>query len=411
MKLLVCEQFDGGHHTNYIEALLPELANLVSKNFVSDVVVTVTARHFASLRDMDTVRRFMNRVRFDPSIPDVNPNPSLVDRKQITANLVRAVQYHRPEFLISTSSDYESLFLAVRRFLKFPGLPASLVSVGMFHCGYLGTRGLTVGDTLKQWIYSFSWRYADYSRLLMVNPVVYEALIRRDPSLQKRIGLLPDPVTPANDLDRTTARKRLGLPEAGTLIGFVGSMDSRKAIPELLVAFKASARGQQERLLLAGGLSPEYRGLVERDYRDLLNEGRVILLDKYLSPEELSCGYAALDVAAVLQYRRPNLSANLLKAVVARRPVIVDRFGYTGMLTEHFGIGWSVDMGDSRALALTVRTALDTCREYTVGERAERLIEFHRPENYAKSIIHSLPGLAPADYTADIKTWDWVCAR
>lgn len=411
MKLQVCEQFEGGHHTNYIEALLPELAHLVLTKRVGEVIITVTERHFTSLKNMGVATRFADCIHFDPAIPEASPNPTLFERRQITANLLQALERHRPDYLISTSADYESLFLAVRRFMGLRALPAAVASVGMFHCGYLGAEGPSSADRLKQRIYSFSWRYADYSRLLMVNPLVYEALINSDGSLRDRVGLLPDPVPPADEQDRKKARKRLQLPEVGTVIGFVGTMDRRKAIPELLAAFRAAAPRQDERLLLAGGLDPAYRALVEEEYEDLLSKDHLVVLDKYLTPEELSCGHAALDVAAILQYRRPNLSANLLKAVVAHRPVLVDRFGYTGMMAERFGIGWTVDLGDRRALALTMRTALDTCGDYRVGERTKRLIEFHSPENYAKSVIHSLAGLAPAGYSPELKTWDWVCGE
>ena len=49
----------------------------------------------------------------------------------------------------------------------------------------------------------------------------------------------------------------------------------------------------------------------------------------------------ACDVLAPMQYRRPNLSENVLKAIAARRPVVTNNFGYSHMIVTRFNAGWS----------------------------------------------------------------------
>lgn len=409
MKIQVFEQFEGGHHTNYIEALLPELANLVNKNIVDEVVITVTPKHFTAFQQNDVVQQFSGLIQFDPSLPAVSPNPSLKDRKQITTHLVNAIARHRPDYLISTSADYESLFLAIRRRLGMPSLPSQLVSLGMFHYGYAGAGETKWSDRVKQFIYSFAWKNSTWSRLLMVNPIVYEALSHEKPTFRQRIGLLPDPVPSSVYLDKITARKMLNLPTEGRYVGFIGVMDLRKAIPELLAAWQAAQSDANDYLLLAGRLDPGYRQLIETEFSHFLQQGRIILLDQHLTAEQLIAGYSALDVVAVVQYQRSNLSANLLKAIAAGRPAIVDRYGYTGMLVERFQAGYACDVTYHADLTATLKTALAESPNYTLSPNAERLIQFHHPSNFAQTVLQGLAGLLPADYPSQIKTWEWVC--
>jgi glycosyltransferase involved in cell wall biosynthesis len=410
MKIQVFEQFEGGHHTNYIAALLPELARLIKHNIVDEVVITVTQRHFTALQMSDGVKPFLGLIQFDSSLPAVSPNPSLKDRKQITNHLLDAIARHQPDYLISTSADYESLFLAIRRRLGRPALPKQLVSLGMFHYGYAGAVGTKRSDHIKQLIYSFAWKNASWSRLLMVNPLVYEALSHERPTFRRRVGLLPDPVPTSVYMDKITARKLLNIPPSGRYVGFIGVMDTRKAIPELLAAWQAVQSTPHDYLLLAGRLDPGYRQLIETEFSELLQQGRIILLDQHLTDDQLIAGYSALDVVAVVQYQRANLSANLLKAIAAGRPAIVDRYGYTGMVIERFQAGYACDVTNPADLTTTLKTTLAESPHYTLSPQAERLIQFHHPSNFAHTVLQGLAGLLPADYPSEVKTWEWVCA-
>jgi glycosyltransferase involved in cell wall biosynthesis len=202
----------------------------------------------------------------------------------------------------------------------------------------------------------------------------------------------------------------LNLPTEGRYVGFIGVMDTRKAIPELLTAWQAAQSDANDYLLLAGRLDPGYRQLIAAEFSELLQQGRIILLDQHLTAEQLIAGYSALDAVAVVQYRRANLSANLLKAIAAGRPAIVDRYGYTGMVVERFQAGYACDVTNVADLTAALKMALAESPSYTLSPQAERLIQFHHPSNFAHTVLQGLTGLLPADYSSEIKTWEWVCA-
>ncbi|MBH8565585.1 glycosyltransferase [Nostoc sp. CENA67] len=407
MKIQVFEQFYKGHHSNYIEIIIPEFSRLVERKLVEEVIITITKQHFDFLKIHERFPEYSKFITFDISLPEVSSKSSLDNRKQVAANLLNAVNYVKPNYLISTSADYQSLIFAIQNYLGIKSLPNDLNSLGIFHYGYSGaTNG--IADYIKQLVYSFTWKNCNCSRLLMVNPVVYEALVQ-DRLLQGRIGIVPDPVPSSVLFDKETARKMLNIPTDGKYVGFIGAMDTRKAIPELVAAFKNAKLSSDTYLLLAGKLNSKYRQIIESEFTELLNQGRIILLDRFLSSTELIAGFCALDVTAVVQYKRPNLSENILKAIAAQRPVIADNYGHTGMIIERFGVGWSCNLTDHEALVLTLEKGLAESDNYVLNTKTERLIEFHRPDNFVNTLLYNLNGLLPSDSINQVKTWEWVC--
>lgn len=408
MRVQVFEQFLGGHHTNYLAALLPPLIDLKRRGHLDEVIVSLTQRHRDSTAFAQQLSQFEDDVRFDTVVPDANPALPLRERFRISGHVVDAITRNSPDFFISTTADPETLAFAVRKCLGHNAVPAHVHTTGMLHYGYAG-QTLHAKDRLKDTIYQFGMQHAPWSRTLVVNPLVLEWIDKNAPTLRKHVDLVPDPVPPISQISKTDARRLLGLAENGRLIGYVGTTDHRKAIPELLGAF-ASAAKPGERLLIAGRLAEPHAALIEAQYREDVSNGRIQLLNRYLDPDEVESAFCALDVAAVLSYPRPGLSANLLKAVAARRPVLVDRFGYTGMMIQRFAIGHDCDVNDPRALSQTLRLALDASDDFQWTPKLDRLLRFHSLSNFSATVLESVyRSIAPDAYEPPL-AWSDVIA-
>ncbi|MBX9675450.1 MAG: glycosyltransferase [Methylotenera sp.] len=208
-------------------------------------------------------------------------------------------------------------------------------------------------------------------------------------------------------METAEARELLGIPQDGFYIGFVGMMDYRKAVPELLAAFASAKIYLTSRLLLAGKLAQEYQQLIEEKYADLIKSQRIILINRHLTNQEVQIGYAAIDVQALLQYRRMNLSANLLKAVAYGKPILVDRYGYTGMMADRFGIGSTCDVDNLDSIAQGLKSLIENANEFKPTTQTIRLIQFHHVDNYANTIMSEL--LNNRAQQLDLHSWDWVC--
>lgn len=409
MKVQIFEQFFGGHHTTYIEALLPALTELQKSGNIDRIVVTITLEHLNSPAFQQQLSKFIDRVEFEPSLPYVYHEVTTRDRYKIAQNLVSSAQRLQPDYLIATSADQESLFLALRARFGLPTLPKQTQAIGIIHAGLPGLAARRT-EIMKDRAYRFAWQYAPWSCLQPVNPIVYEWIQRQGGMLAQRTRMLPDPVFQGKPFTKTAARAQLNLPVEGRYVGYVGMMDRRKAIPELLAAFRAAATAPTDRLLLVGTLLPSYKALIQDQYADLIVSNRLIMLDRYLTRDEVAAGFQALDVAAVVHYPRPALSANLLKAIAFDRPVIVDSFGYTGMIVERFGLGQSCNVYDHAALVATLRRGLEASASYRRNPKTQRLLEFHQPENFANVALHDLYVRTMPDRLPPMKTWEWVNA-
>jgi hypothetical protein len=109
-------------------------------------------------------------------------------------------------------------------------------------------------------------------------------------------------------------------------------------------------------------------------------------------------------VHTLLQYRRMNLSANLLKAVAYGKPVVVDAAGYTGIISQRFALGEVCDVLSLQSTSDAIQRAIARAPRYVPTPQAKRLSAFHHPDNYANSIMQELL----PNQSFDVKTWDWV---
>ncbi|MBC7881131.1 MAG: glycosyltransferase [Anaerolineae bacterium] len=424
MKVQIFEQLTGGHYTEYIHYLLPTLVRLIDEKLINEVVVTITPKHLKSDSFQHQLSKFSSSVHFDPCLQEVNPclslDPRLLvksptsfisalqRRTQIETNLINSVHRIKPDYLISTTAETQSSITgSLKSLLGRQFLPKHIRSQGIFHYGSGGTA-TSIVDTIKDLCYRSMWKHSPWSRLLFVNPLIYEHLKQQGTSFAKRFDLVPNPVPTFTSVDKTSARKALKIPMEGRYIGFIGSIDARVAIPELIAAFRAATSNPTDRLLLAGRILPRYKKLLEEEFKALIEHKRLILIDRYLDLEEINLGYSALDAVSLLYYKRANLSANLLKAVSAQRPAIANDYGYTGMMVKRFDIGWSCDVSDHQALVATLRKSLEACEAYHVNERTSRLIQFHHPDNYAATVLKDLHSLVMPDHHNQPKTWEWV---
>lgn len=407
MKIQLIEAFQGGHHTNYIEALLPTFRRNLENGHVDQVTITITKEHHDQLLRQGIAKQEEVNLRFLPTFPVTNPNPSLRERYKLFQAINQSVKEVSADALICTSADYDVMFSAFLKNKSTYGARQGRRAVGAFHYGYPNSKNLAWKEVFKQKIYETAWEHASWDRFLFVNPLMYEYVKQKNSFFSTKTELLPDPVPTKISMETAEAREFLGVPQDGFYIGFVGMMDHRKAIPELLAAFASAKIHLTSRLLLAGKLAQEYQQLIEEKYADLVQSQRIILINRHLTNQEVQIGYAAIDVQALLQYRRMNLSANLLKAVAYGKPILVDSYGYTGMMADRFGIGSTCDVHNLDSIAQGLKFLIENANNFKPTMQTKRLIEFHHVDNYANTIMSEL--LNNRAHHPDLRSWDWVC--
>jgi hypothetical protein len=404
MRVLVFEQWQGGHYFNYLESLVPRLLDLSD-----EVVVAMTQRAIDTDRfktQLGTIAK-LPRVRFVPSVPIADPSLPAGERLQLLRNLQSAVAETRPDYLMVPSADAQNIALGAIGLLGVNMLPRGLPTEATFHCGY-GPAINNRKQAMKESVYRAAYAGSTWTHMNFVNFLYLEHAVQKRRSWVGRAQLVADPVPEAPRLERSAARRLLGIPEDGRYLGLLGELDQRKAIPELLAAFRAAQLGAHDRLLLAGRLDPQFRQLIDADYGDLLRVGRLVLIDRFLSDEELLGGFGAVDLVCATYRDFPGLASLMLKGLAAGRPLLAQDFGWSGALIKRFGLGTTVASYDIPVFAAGLRAALERSADYRETEAIRRLLSFHHPSNFIAGMTERLRAMTGAEKLQPIKTWDWV---
>ncbi len=401
MRVMLFEQWHAGHHFQYVAALIPPLLEMGV-----DVVVAICPRGRSSREFTSLIAPHLPQITIDSSVPDAIPSMPLRQRAWLMKNLRDAIKRSKPDHVLAPSADGQTTLMGPLRLLGLGALPAGAVGEAGIHYG-LGAAARSFSEHFKSLVYEVSCAAATWDRLHFVNPIMYETVIRRFPEMSRRCDVFPHPVLGYPGGDKLAARDQLGVPCDGRYVGFAGKLDDRKSIGALLAAFR-NAGAPVDRLLLAGELSERWRRLISCEYQDLVAAHRLIVLDRYLENAEFAQVYAALDLVAVPYPEYGSASGTLLEAVIAGRPVITSDFGWSGMMCKRFGLGWACPMRDIERFTATLKTALHGVTDYRIQPAAQRLIEFHRPANFARcwlSGVRSRLGLPP---DRDHRSWSWA---
>ena len=399
------EPMHSGHHTNYLLALVPGIESLKRSGAIGSAIFSVTPHHFQLLNESGDAERVGDVVEWDPTLASTPPNPSMRERAALHESMQSVVARHRADALICTTADYDLISHAIRNVLPANGFWPSN-SAGVIHFG-LPKGNLSKAENGKRIVYEMTWKLSKWKRLLMVNPLLYEGLLDRGNRDMERYSLLPDPVPELQHIDRDEGRDRLGLARDGIYVGCVGMMDQRKAVPELIKAFLLADFNPDVRLVLAGRIDSDYRRVIDSEYAEHVRSGRFILLDRTLSDIDISCGFAALDLHSVLQYRRFNLSANVLKCVASGKPFVCDDIGFASMVARRFDAGLTCDVRDIKSISAALTAGIKKGRMTMENAGTSRLLEYHSYKNFAKTALASVIGadvfkiLGPASNWAD----------
>jgi len=180
--------------------------------------------------------------------------------------------------------------------------------------------------------------------------------------------------------DRGTARAQLGIDDKAELVLFVGRLDGKKGIGELLDAFASLARRRPNlRLAYVGdGSGGEH---LRTKAKHLSLQDRVLLLGA-CSSQTVAQWLAAANVLALPSYTEgyPNV---VIEALSCGRPVIATNVGGIPELV-HEKSGILIAPRDARALAKAIESAMGrNWDERSISD------EFHRDwDEAADELLH-----------------------
>ena len=201
-----------------------------------------------------------------------------------------------------------------------------------------------------------------------------EALLEDHPALGSRVRVIPPGITVSAEvgceLDRQSARARLGLEADAPVALFLGLIRPYKGLDLLLAAFAEVLRDlPAARLVVAGLPRSSFRPYARQIER--LGLGERVRTDLRYLPQTAMDDYLAAADLVVLPYRDASQSGVLGAALAIDRPVVASAAGgIPEMLAESAG-EMLVPAGDVAALAAAMtRLLADRDRAAALGRRA-----------------------------------------
>jgi hypothetical protein len=401
MRVLILEQrYEGGHYLNWVKLVVMSVLDLADEIVVAvPAVAKETIQYELSLAPIQDCFRFYDLPRDRPA----NRFTMITRLAQLASQAIAEV---RPNALYLPTGDGGVDAINLARLL------GQNVLRGLDHSEALLMRrpaAYGIADQrVPSWVSNLSVRLGQWSRVLAIDPIVY-AWLKNDcgTNVAARAVLAPDPVDSLGPINRHEARRLMGLPEEGRIIGSLGLQEARKGIDLLLHAFLNAKLERTDRLLLAGRIASEVRSALKMVKQTINDPARILVIDRYLSDQELHRCACASDLIAVPTRAVAQPSSIAIRSIPASRPVITNNRGWFAYMVPKFQLGVMCDVENIENFAALLPDALERAPNYRVSKAAKRLIEYQRPENF---IAMWRSGLADkmGRGGGDVRTWDWV---
>jgi glycosyltransferase involved in cell wall biosynthesis len=339
---------------------------------------------------------------------DPYQSPSFVARRQRIGELKNTITAIEPDWVYVPYADGLTQIAAMECMIHGGGVFGRLPIEGQIMRGKYGYPQQSQLDALNSAANRWLTRRSAWRVTHVLDPLALRGL---EPLPRgKSFRLIPEPVEPLPQLDRLQARAALGVPSDGRYLSFVGCAHRWKGIELLLAAFARARLADNDRLLFIGQVAKPMRELIDRECGELLRQGRIVLIDRYVSDFELDCGFLASDVVTVPHPRQIGSSGTLVRAVAARRPVLASDFGWVGWVSRVFNLGTTVNVNQMDSYVSAIGKSLEGSADFRASDAAERFCQYHTIANQKAHWVaeigaeRELP-LGPLSERVD---WNWV---
>lgn len=363
-RLLLFDMNPTGHHAGYLYHLM----RYWQKWQVAGELVVVVSPAFLTMHP-DMVALAQNGPTVHLVVISENEEAQrqshsrLVSQMQYEWQLV--VQYARQWQVSQVLLMYFDTFqMAFGLAWRMPCPVAGIFFRPVFHYKSWGHQPANTQDKLREWrkrqLIRLVVRRWSLQTLFCLDPFVV-------PTLNQWAGrsmatYLPDPVEvyPTTAADATALRHRLGIEPTRRVMLVFGQLDERKGLFTLIEALKRFTPDQQSGwcLLLVGpvddGIAPALD--VNLSVLTAKTDVQVVRHHSFVPEPDIQLFFTLSDLIVTLYQRHIGMSAVLVRAATARRPVLSSDYGLMGQLVKTKGLGRAVDAENPVAVAEALAT-------------------------------------------------------
>ncbi|MUG96759.1 glycosyltransferase [Scytonema sp. UIC 10036] len=281
-------------------------------------------------------------------------------------------------------------------------LPCSLSAIYFrptFHYDDFEHYKSTWRNQLPQWqekfVLSSALRHPQFTTLFSLDPFVLKHCDRLNTNA--KIIYLPDPVQTYSESATSSKQltERLGIDANRKVFLLFGSLDGRKGIKELLEAVQLLSPSlcQQICLLLVGPIASAIESQVKAKIASLSSSlpVQIVTDNQFVADSEIQSYYQLADVILAPYQRHVGMSAILVRAAVAQKPVLSSNYGLMGEITRRYRLGLTVDstVPEEIAQGLT-QFVLESPKQFCDFMQMKSFAEQNTADKFASTIFQNL---------------------
>lgn len=398
--LMLFDLLSGGHHAQYIGQLAERWAARKDAGRLDIVAPEGLADKHARLHD---IVRTHPEVRFVPireplGLAEGSVPTQLRNVLRHGRLLRRFVEQIRPDHCLLMYFDQVQLPLALGLRFGFPVGLSGIYFRPSFHYAAISGTAPTLRDramgTRKRTLLVRALRNPHLSHLFCLDPLVVPFVPGNRCGV--RVVALPDGVegrAPMRSPRET--RAAWGIGGNRSLLLFFGSMAARKGIYQVIEALRLMPADNQEQLALAviGAVPGGEEVRLEQAVSSLRTQSGVqVAADtRFVSDAEIPGAFAAADLVLLPYQRHVGSSGVLVRAALARTPVLGSDYGLLGEQIRRHALGRTVKSSSPAALARALRDWLRNPDSWPFdAARAGQFAAQNTAEGFARTIMDSI---------------------
>ncbi len=407
MRIMIFEPAYQGHYFVYLSHMLPALIELVGPG---NIVLQTSDPAPKSVEFANLIQPFTDRIDVRTGIANQWEAPGAAGTLRRADQLAQSARDTRADHVIVPCADGLGQALALPRG-RFRRFPSGVTSEGLFFQGKFLYPPTGLADSLRQRVKWALARRAPFTFLHHLDPFVYEWEKARAPdaaAFEARWSLMPDPIEPPRGLSRQEARRALGIPEDGRLLGCAGVIDFRKGCDLMVRAFGRAKLAPTDRMVIAGPHKPEMRELLAGEFRPLIESGRLISIDRVLRPDELADSLSAMDLICTPYPNHIGSASIVIRAAATPRPVLGSDFAWLRRTIPLFDLGWTCNVRDVDAFASAMERSIEAAAHWQPTEAARRFVQFHDYRNFKVCAVRRTRQILGRPADGAHRDWQWV---
>lgn len=395
-KVLIIEPLGSGHRLNYVEWL--------SRAFKARGYTIQIGTKAETLNSPQLQKLVSESPGFEVfALPDgkpILPSRSLVGLVKhelyyyrLFRKFFRSVPGSRPDIVFIPYMDYaaNAFALAGSPFGRTPW--AGIILRPVFHLSRMGAVGpKSKLLAAKEMTFRRLLKNPTLQSLFTIDEMLFDYVAETYPvSSAKKLRYLRDPAEMKGATTQAEARRALGLPKERRLLLVYGSLTLRKGIDSLIGASALDTFPKSLSICLAGKQDQAVADLLKTPAAErLLADGRLHLLNRFLTPDEEYLAFAASDIVWLGYREHFGMSGVLVQAGRMGLPVLACREGLVAWLTKKHKLGIAVSLDDEGQIMQALRELSKSgpgSDKYAGGQIA---FANHTPENFGRCILDAV---------------------